>query len=94
MKQTYLVCYDILDDGRLRSVARLMCGFGRRLQLSVFECRLSERSLAHLRWKLSQAMAAEDRLLIVGLCRGCSSKMIVRNLCQEWPGETEGFVVI
>ena len=41
MRTTFLVCYDIADDKRLRKVFKTCCNFGDHLQFSVFECDLS-----------------------------------------------------
>ena len=38
MRNTYLVCYDIRDDKRLRKVHKTMRDFGDHLQYSIFEC--------------------------------------------------------
>ena len=38
MRTSYLICYDICDDKRLRKVFQTMRGFGDHLQFSVFEC--------------------------------------------------------
>src|SRR5207245_5663551 len=38
----YIVAYDISDPRRWRRVFRLMNGYGEWLQLSVFQCRLSQ----------------------------------------------------
>ena len=43
-----LVTYDIADPRRLRRVAKVSEGFGRRVQKSVFECELDERGLNRL----------------------------------------------
>lgn len=42
LRRFYLVCYDIADRRRLARVARLMEGYGERVQESVFECLLDE----------------------------------------------------
>jgi CRISPR-associated protein Cas2 len=41
MRTTYLVCYDVTDDKRLRRVFRTCSNFGDHLQYSVFECDLN-----------------------------------------------------
>ena len=41
MRTTYLVCYDIADDKRLRRVFKTCRNFGNHLQYSIFECDLS-----------------------------------------------------
>lgn len=42
MRITYLVCYDISDDQRLKRVHKFMLGYGERVQYSVFLCDLSD----------------------------------------------------
>ncbi len=41
MRTTFLVCYDIADDKRLRKVFKTCSNFGNHLQFSVFECDLN-----------------------------------------------------
>ena len=41
MRNTYLVCYDIADDKRLRKVFKTMRDFGDHLQYSIFECQFT-----------------------------------------------------
>ncbi len=68
MRNTYLVCYDISNDLRLRRVHKTMCGFGDRLQYSVFECRFSATDLAHCRHALGKLIHhREDQVLFVHL---------------------------
>lgn len=68
MRTTYLVCYDICDDKRLRKVFRLMRGYGDHLQYSVFECALSSVELAKLRTALAGLIDhGEDQVLFVSL---------------------------
>jgi CRISPR-associated protein Cas2 len=45
MRNTFLVCYDIRDDYRLRKVFGTMRGFGDHLQYSVFECQFTPTDL-------------------------------------------------
>jgi CRISPR-associated protein Cas2 len=47
-ERVYIVAYDIGDPKRLRRVFRTMNGYGRWLQLSVFQCRLTARRRAEL----------------------------------------------
>ena len=41
----YVVSYDISDDDRRKRISDLLGHFGRRVQLSVFECRLEAADL-------------------------------------------------
>jgi CRISPR-associated protein Cas2 len=68
MRSTYLVCYDICDDKRLRKVFQLVRGFGDHLQYSVFECQLREIDLVRLRTELKKIINQnEDQVLFVCL---------------------------
>ena len=68
MRSTFLVCYDICDDKRLRKVFQTMRGFGDHLQYSVFECQLSPADLVLCREQLRQIINhAEDQVLFVNL---------------------------
>ena len=53
VRQTYLVCYDICDDKRLRKVHKTMRNFGDHLQYSVFECQLTPIDLAKCQSQLN-----------------------------------------
>ena len=64
----YLVSYDVSDPKRLRRIARIMEGFGTRLQYSVFECPLDDIRLAELKSRLQPVMNHnEDQVLFVSL---------------------------
>lgn len=68
VRHTYLVCYDISNDLRLRKVHKTMRGFGDHLQYSVFECQLTRTDLARCRHLLSEIMNhREDQVLFVDL---------------------------
>ncbi|WP_417734146.1 CRISPR-associated endonuclease Cas2 [Rosistilla oblonga] len=70
-----LVTYDVRDAKRLRKVAKLLEGYGERIQYSVFRVRLTREKLEKLRWELSEAMELEDDLLVIPLCERCASKV-------------------
>jgi CRISPR-associated protein Cas2 len=64
----YLVSYDIAHPKRLRRVAKVMEGFGVRLQYSVFECPLDEMRLAQAKAALQGVINHdEDQVLFVSL---------------------------
>lgn len=68
MRSTYLVCYDISNDLRLRRVHKTMVGFGDRLQYSVFECRFSQTDLARCKHAIGKLIHhREDQVLFVNL---------------------------
>jgi CRISPR-associated protein Cas2 len=67
-RRRYLVCYDIANPRRLRRVARLLEGFGTRLQYSVFECPLDELRLEQAKAALREEINSDhDQILFVSL---------------------------
>lgn len=68
MRNTYLVCYDICDDKRLRKVFRAMRDYGDHLQYSIFECQFTPTDLARCRHELSEIIDhGKDQVLFVDL---------------------------
>jgi len=68
MRNTYLVCYDIRDDKRLRTVYKTMRDFGDHLQYSIFECQFTPADLVRCRHVLSEIIDhRKDQVLFVDL---------------------------
>lgn len=68
MRKSFLVCYDISDEKRLRKVFKTMRGYGDHLQYSIFECQLTPSDLVRLRAELSEIIQHnEDQVLFVDL---------------------------
>lgn len=84
--QWHLVAYDIRDPKRLRQAAKLLEGYGSRVQYSIFRVYVSQQKLEKLRWQLEEILAAEDNLLTIPLCDRCSSKVseLSRGDHSDW----------
>jgi CRISPR-associated protein Cas2 len=68
MRTTYLVCYDIADDKRLRRVFKACKNYGNHLQLSVFECDLNAAERIRFEAELAEIIEpTEDQVLFVSL---------------------------
>ncbi len=68
MRTTYLVCYDVADDKRLRRAFKTCRNFGDHLQYSVFECDLNPSEKIELEDALSKVINHdEDQVLFVAL---------------------------
>lgn len=74
-----VVCYDIPDDRRRTRVGKILEGFGKRVQKSVFECDLAPNHLQKLKAKLSKVVKPEDSLRYYYLCAQCLPKVEVVN---------------
>jgi CRISPR-associated protein Cas2 len=96
MRRCYLVCYDIADPKRLQRVHKVMAGYGRRWQFSVFFCLLKEVALARLRADLEQEMNRKlDQVLIIDL--GPDEKAVRSGLSvlgRSLPEMESGLLVI
>jgi CRISPR-associated protein Cas2 len=52
MRTSYLVCYDISDEKRLRGVFKKMRSYGDHLQYSIFECQFTPTDLVRCRTEI------------------------------------------
>ena len=68
MRTTYLVCYDIANDKRLRRVFKACKNFGEHLQYSVFECDLNPAEKVQMERLLNELIKHdEDQVIFVTL---------------------------
>ncbi|MFI3190177.1 CRISPR-associated endonuclease Cas2 [Crenothrix sp. D3] len=67
-KRRFLICYDIVDNKRLRRVHRLLSDIAMSVQYSVFEAELTNAELQKLQEKLMPCIDTEtDKLTIYRL---------------------------
>ncbi len=68
MRATYIVSYDISDAKRWRKVFKICKNYGAHLQLSVFECDLTEQELEQMSGQLGEVVHHEkDQVLFIRL---------------------------
>lgn len=68
MRSSYLVCYDIADDKRLRKVFQTMRNYGDHLQFSIFECQFTPKDLVKCKADLGAIIHhSKDQVLFVDL---------------------------
>lgn len=92
-RQWYLVTYDVRDPKRLRRVHKWLRGYGEPVQYSVFRLRASNTMIERLHWELEEIMAGtDDALLIIPLCRTCSSN--IRSRTYKGWGMGPSYVVV
>lgn len=88
----YVVAYDIPDDRRRNRVHKVLSGFGKWTQYSVFECFLSEKERVMLMEKLGKVLKAEeDSVRLYPLCAACVGKVV--TIGSEKPEEERVWVV-
>jgi CRISPR-associated protein Cas2 len=88
----YVIAYDIPNDKRRTKIHKILLGYGKWTQYSLFECFLSRRELVLLQAKVEPYLvAAEDSVRFYPLCANCVSK--VTTIGGSPPAEDILFVV-
>jgi CRISPR-associated protein Cas2 len=68
----YIISYDIPSDRRRTRLAKLLEGYGSRVQYSVFECDLTTAQFQRLRGRIGKLVDPQaDRVRIYRLCAAC-----------------------
>ena len=68
----YVISYDIPDDGRRNRLAKVLKGFGTRVQYSVFEAHLNRRQYEELKQTVARLIeSSEDSVRYYALCNAC-----------------------
>ncbi len=57
----YVISYDVSNDRRRNRIAKLLMGFGERVQYSVFECEFNDKKKEeHLRKRLKKIINPDE----------------------------------
>ena len=74
----YLISYDIPDDRRRSQLAKVLKGYGNRVQYSVFEAHLNGRQFDELKQTVARLIdASEDSVRYYALCNACVERIEV-----------------
>lgn len=88
----YVIAYDIPDDKRRTRIHKVLSGFGKWTQYSLFECFLSRKDLILLQAKLAEYLVVrEDSVRFYPLCASCLSK--VETVGGSLPSDETLFIV-
>lgn len=88
----YVIAYDIPDDKRRTKIHKILLGFGKWTQYSLFECFLSRKDLLILQTKLIKHLVVEeDSVRFYPLCASCVSK--VETVGGPLPGDDQLFII-
>ncbi len=94
-ERTVIVTYDIADTRRWRRVFKTMNGFGERLQLSVFQCRLSKRRRVELETRLRELVKpGEDHVLLIDVGPTDSTDLAVVSIGKTFEGIERKAIVV
>lgn len=94
-EHAYVVTYDISDPKRWRRIFKLMNGYGRWLQLSVFHCRLDGGRRAEMAMALERLIdTTEDHVIILDLGPAEEIDLAVESLGKRFEPIERRAVVI
>lgn len=93
----YVISYDISNNRLRNKVAKLLEGYGRRVQFSVFECYLTEKQFSQLYKKMTFLLSdtGENGIRIYRLCGKCEKNRQVIGVeeCLLTPEEEDLFII-
>jgi CRISPR-associated protein Cas2 len=72
-----VISYDITDDGTRNKVANVLKDYGKRVQYSVFECRLDPKTFETLITRLRPFAEGDDSIRVYQICEACLKKVII-----------------
>ena len=71
----FVVCYDVADDKKRTALARILEGWGTRVQFSAFELSVTVNKINELASSIEQLLDPdEDRCHIYRLCADCAKQ--------------------
>ena len=75
-----VIAYDIVCDRRRQRLAKLLSGYGERVNFSVFECDLKPRQFDRLQQRIAKSINPdEDRVRFYELCLDCLKRVQVQG---------------
>ena len=74
----YVISYDIPDDPRRSQLAKVLKGFGTRVQYSVFEAHLTQSQFEQMKQAVNNVIDPDkDAVRYYALCRACTGRIEV-----------------
>lgn len=92
----YVISYDIVSDRLRNKVEKVLLGYGKRVQYSVFECRISQEKFEELYRKMVLLMAGveEGNLRFYHLCGKCEKEIRELGMPKEGAADLEETIII
>ncbi len=83
--EMYVVSYDIEKDKVRNKVAKTLEGFGKRVQYSVFECRISQDRFDTMYSRLASLMESEENgnIRFYNVCLNCEAKIATIGVASD-----------
>jgi len=92
MKNLYIIAYDISNNKKRNRMADLLSKWGRRINLSVFECVFTKKQLEKTKEKIESLIDNNtDSVKIYFICKNCYSKSSVLGIQEKYLYDTTFF---
>ena len=75
-RRHYLIAYDVASDRERARLARLLAGYGDRVQYSVFEAELSTKDVQEILSVAAEMVAKTDSLRLYPACEQCARQIL------------------
>ena len=93
-KKYVVIAYDISQNKRRRKVEKAVKKYGGRVNLSVFECMLTESQLGKLQGEIEKALDLKtDQVAYYTLCMDCFSAIVYQPERRRGEGISSTTVV-
>jgi len=89
-----LLSYDVRDDARRRRAARILEGYGDRVQYSAFRVHGTPRQLMRVQWELARVLLSEDSLLVIPVPDAVARNIRRLHGSEDWVAEASKRYVI
>ena len=82
----FVISYDIPNDHKRNQLAKVLKGYGTRVQYSVFEAHLNKPQFEELKRTVARLIdASEDSVRYYALCKTCAGRIEVPALGDVTP---------
>ena len=88
-----MISYDIVEDKKRLKLMKLLKDYGTRVQKSVFECNLSQKTYDQVKTGIEEIInKRKDRVRYYRMCTGCTERVDVSGWGEIT--EEEEFILI
>lgn len=88
-----MISYDVVDDKKRLKLMKFLRDYGDRVQKSVFECNLSQKTYETVRSGVEKIInKRKDRVRYYRICKGCVDKIEISGWGEVI--EDEDFIVV
>lgn len=88
-----MISYDIVEDKKRLKLMKFLKNYGDRVQKSVFECNLSDRTFERVKTGVEEIIdKRKDRVRYYKLCKGCVERVEISGWGEV--SEDEEFILI